>query len=390
MDAGLLFRYFEANGWALTSDAGQADLLLIGTCGFSQDVEETCLDLVSQVMKRVKPSATVVAFGCLPGINESALTSRFRIVPLVRSKLSKLDEIIGARVPIGEVDEVNVIDDYVDRARNVFSPSDRLRVRLKPSLRNTAMTLASWLTRYRVFSQWDESQTDQFNIRVAAGCLSECSYCAIRHALGPVRSKPLDAVKQEFEAGLRSGHTRFRLIAEDVGVYGHDCDSTVIDLLTMLFDHAGDFKLSWDDFQPEWLLRYSAGLIPLLSRNAGRLGYIAFPIQSGSDRILRMMKRNYSAGDVANCLRVLQDACPGLLIDTHIMIGFPGESREDFAQTLGLLEQVRFRRPLPFVYTDRPGTEASEMPNKVSLFVKAVRLCQFRRKIAALHASAKR
>jgi tRNA-2-methylthio-N6-dimethylallyladenosine synthase len=96
------------------------------------------------------------------------------------------------------------------------------------------------------------------------------------------------------------------------------------------------------------------------------------------------MKRNYSANDAAKCLRALQDTNPNLEIDTHILIGFPGESRQDFLQTLQLLDIVRFRHPMPFIYTDRPGTESSKMKGKVPLYVQALRLYQFRKKIAAV------
>lgn len=381
MDTAVLSSYFEANGWTVTSDPIEAHMILVGTCGFSELCEEVSVNLLSTIVKK-NPEATLVAFGCLPGINKEILTEHFQVIPLVRSALNRLDEIIDARIPMSEIMDVNVFDQYAERATSIFTPQERAQAVKNGSKLLRATELAARLSPCPILEYPTDGPT--FNIRIAHGCMSECTYCAIRRAVGTVRSKPLTDVMSEFTTGLSDGYKTFRLIAEDVGAYGQDMQISIVDLLQAIFKHKEDFVLSWDDLHPRWLLQYFKELRPLLAENAYRIGHIGIPVQSGSDRILRMMKREYTANQLLDCLSKLRESCPDLRIDTHFLIGFPGETSRDFAETLRLLERIHFYRAMVFVYTDRPKTESADMPGKVSTLTKCRRLWQFRMKIRAL------
>ena len=382
IDTAVLYKYFEANGWEITQDPSQADMVLVGTCAFSKLSEEISVNLFSSIAKRSQ-KAKLFAFGCLPGINKSVLLKRFDAVPIMRSELNKLDDVIDAEVQMSEITDVNILNGYVSQAMEVFTPDERKRAIDKGSLLLRATHFASCRSPYPELAH-ESNGREIYNIRVGHGCLSKCSYCAIRKALGDMQSKPLDKIEQEFSNGLANGHKRFSLIAEDVGAYGQDIRMNIVGLLKMLFSYKDNFILSWDDFNPRWLLQYSSELIPLLSDNQHRIGHIGLPVQSGSDRILHLMKREYRSGDLLDCLSDIRIACPEIQIDTHFILGFPGESSYDFNQTLHFLEKIKFYRALPFVYTDRPGTESINMPGKVSTAVKVWRFWQFRKKATSI------
>jgi tRNA A37 methylthiotransferase MiaB len=219
---------------------------------------------------------------------------------------------------------------------------------------------------------------ESFHIRVARGCASECSYCAIRLGAGPIKSKPLSDIVNEFQTGLADGRRLFNLMAEDVGAYGQDIGLSVVDLLQALLEQPGDYRLTWSDFGPRWLIDQHIALERLLGLHSAKLGTIGFPIQSGSERILKLMNREYTAADAKRCLLALRRTAPQLRLETHAILGFPGESRRDFLDTCEMVKSIGFARVMPFTYSERPGTEAAQLPGALSHAAKALRTWEFR------------
>jgi len=134
-----------------------------------------------------------------------------------------------------------------------------------------------------------------FLIRVARGCLEECSYCAIRAAAGTLHSKPLAAVLAEFDRGLAEGYTLFEFVGEDIGPYGADIGTTLPTLLAQLFRREGRFKLIFTDINMRYVIEHVAELTPLLAANAHRIERLRVPVQSGSNTVLASMRRGYTA-----------------------------------------------------------------------------------------------
>ena len=215
-----------------------------------------------------------------------------------------------------------------------------------------------------------------FHLRVAAGCMGVCSYCAIRLAAGPLRSKPLQGILDEFDEGLRQGHKEFNIIAGDIACYGQDIGLTVVDLFEGFFARQGDFRLTLLDLGPEWGVKYTEALTRLFVANSARIRLVVFPVQSGCDRILEKMERGYSAETALAFMERLHHANPPIQTATHVMAGFPGETEADFEETLAFLRKARFNRVDVYRYNDRPGTEAIHMDEKISEQVQAQRLAR--------------
>jgi threonylcarbamoyladenosine tRNA methylthiotransferase MtaB len=150
-----------------------------------------------------------------------------------------------------------------------------------------------------------------------------------------------------------------------------------VDLLEAVFAQEGNFKIGFLDCSPRWLVELSPKFLQVLCANKDKIAFLGFPLQSGSNKILDSMQRNYKAEDVTDCLLQLHQTCPDLDVVTHVMVGFPGESEEDFEQTLDFVRKVPFKRIYLFRYSDRPNTESARFPDKVNPIAKNRRFIQF-------------
>lgn len=377
VDTALLFEYFRVNGWRLTNKLRSADLILLGGCGFSTFAEEKTVKFLSIAMKRKKKDAPLVVYGCLPGINPERLRKDFSaVIPMSRPDLGKLDGMIGANIKLDDVKEINTIGDSMRAANKSFTWSEKLRVTAGLS---KGFPYKAYIYTYlgRGPKMLEATDSGVFNIRVARGCMEDCAYCAIKFASGKLRSKPPESVIREFRSGLSEGFKTFSLIAEDVGAYGQDIGSNIAELVREILDHDGDYRLMWTDFHPKWLTQYAPELLDAVAKHPERMAYAGFPIQSGSRNVLRSMKRSYDVGEAESVMSALKKMCPNMCLATHVLLGFPGETEEDFRETVKFVENVGFDYVEVYEYSDRPGVEAVDLPDKVSGIEKFKRVWQF-------------
>ena len=351
---------------------------MLGACGVIDFTEELSIRHISNFIREKKEKAQLVVYGCLAGIAQERLTRELRVLAIPPRAIQRLDEIIGASVKWDEVDDPNVLDGYLKNCGNYYRFGNRIRLRIESPREFIRKTYRRYIIGHGP-SPLHSKFNKYFAIRIASGCTGECSYCAIRFAVGPLRSKSTEKVMAEFGKGLRKGHRVFRLIAQDVGEYGLDLGTNIADLLKAIFKREEDFIIFWDDFSPRWLIQYFPDLLELMQRNQKRIGYAGFPVQSGNEKILNAMKRGYSRSDAEKCLLEVKRACPELSSSTHVMVGFPGEKDEDFADTMDLLRKIQFEHILLFPYSDRPQTLASQMDDKVPSAVIRRRVRQIRR-----------
>jgi ribosomal protein S12 methylthiotransferase len=377
MDASKFIAYLKTNGWDVINDYKKADLILLGTCGFNSTSEEKSLNFLSIACNKKRSDARLIAFGCLAGINEEIINSNYDALAVNAKNVNELDWLIGAQIKLSEIKDQNVIDPIVQEGLNMFSKYDRAIVKTKMSIKYSGKALFCAI--YNNPKPLHTKYNKVFNIRIAKGCNARCSYCAIKNAVGPLRSKPLAEIMEEFDLATREGYKNFRLVADDVGSYGQDNGSSIVDLLDQVFASQADFKLIWDDFHPSWLIKYCQDLLKIFSQNHRKFGYLGFPVQSGSDRILALMNRGYKAADVKECLLALKQVLPEVDVTSHMILGFPGETQEDFDQTISFLKELNFQHFYAYKYCERPNTEALLLPGKVSALTKYVRLWQLKR-----------
>ena len=375
VDAGTLVEYLKVNGWEIIDDLGKADIILLGTCGVSKLREDQSMEYLS-VIKRKNRDSLIIVFGCLPGINEKTLLNQFNVIPINPKCLAKLDEIIGASTKFQQIINPNIMEVYKGTLTDRLTLFDSLYVKFRLSIKHPfhALSLISFGNKLKpLYFRYDRIYT----IRISTGCKEICTYCGIRNAYGTLISKPLDSIMQEFRSGLIDGYSIFRLVAGDVGSYGQDIGVNIYDLLKTIFDNKDNFNIIWDDFNPKWLIKYFPELLEIIERNAHKIGYVGFPIQSGSGRIIKLMERGYTVDDIRKCMVTLKQVLPELEISTHVLIGFPGETERDFVDTVSFCKEVNFNSIQVYTYSDRPGTLAAQMSMKLPEKIKANRVRDF-------------
>ena len=156
------------------------------------------------------------------------------------------------------------------------------------------------------------------------------------------------------------------LIAGDVGCYGVDIGISVIELLSALFAVKGSYQIIIKEFNAQWVVKYFEELMQLFKQHHEKIDYIVVPVQSASNRMLRLMKRPYTIEDVKKYLNIIKMEVPDLQISTHIMVGFPGETDADFKESVDFIKEYEFPFVDIYAYDDRPNTAASQMEGKVS------------------------
>lgn len=344
------------NGWEEKS-LERASTVLVNSCNFLESIEQRTLGRINKVKSKLGDGQECVVIGCQPVTG-----------------LEKLEEVHDGE-SIGGSDLNNF-------ARKMgLEPKEvpvHYTIKTRKGLKNW---FAKWFNKVFVKHDYLEYLYDKeraYHLKISEGCLGDCTYCSERFARGCLKSRSVKNVINEFEQGLRQGYKIFSLNADDTGVYGLDKGENVCELLEAMLGRSEDFSLMITEFNPLALQRYPE-LISLLGDE--RVKHVTVPLQSGSKKVLERMNRPYDPKLVVNRLKRVREENPGIMINTHVIVGFPGESYEDFNQTMELFDELEFNKVKIFCYSERPGTRAARMSGKLTESVKRGRQRVLRNKV---------
>jgi len=334
-DFDLLRAFLRINGWQLTQKIGEADLLIINTCAFILAREDEAMRMIGRVREKKKINATLIITGCLPAINPQRIEKEFRDVICVPAKcLPDIAGIINAKFGLRDISLVEPTGSNGRRRNNEL---------YKPGY---------------IFKE--------YRLRIGWGCRGKCSYCVIRRVFGKPRSRPENEIIGEFSNAVGKGYKKFVLAANETGVYGEDTNTDLAALLEALCGINKEARFSISNITPDKL----KNILPRLGKflRKGRIWRINVPVQSGSDRILSLMNRPYSAADFRRAVGRMLSIAPGIMIETDIMAGFPSETGEDFHETVKLVEWLAEKNVVfqIFPYCSRPHTAAANLPGQIS------------------------
>lgn len=319
-----IYDYLERNAFTLVEDPALADVQLINSCGSDSRNAAQTFDAVASV-RDLAPGTPIVVTGCLNSIEPKAVARSLEGVAdtamLDPRHLSGLDELFKPAVV----------------------PFDSVRTSLKNRYAGTAFS-----------DHW-------YHVGVSTGCFGTCTFCAIRRATGRPRSNPIQGVLADVRRGLSAGHPDVLLVSTDVSAWGADLGLTVVDLLSALSDMPEDVMFSAEAFEPKLFLEHFDALLEVFRR--GRFSFIGLPIQSGSQRILDQMERDYDIRAVLDAVRRLKVAAPDLLVRTDILYGFGDETDEDFEASR--LAGRAFDVASYNAYRERPGTAPIRLSQEV-------------------------
>ena len=209
----------------------------------------------------------------------------------------------------------------------------------------------------------DYSQ-ESFTIRIGDGCNCRCTYCSHINAIGPYRSKALQACLDEFRKGYDAGYRLFRITSMDTGSYGTDIKLTLPKLLHEILEIHDDINIILEDINPMWINKYSDEIEAIAA--LGKIKVIQCPIQSGSAEILKKMKRWSNVDHFRDILNNIKNNNPGIILATETLLGFPTETDKNFRQTLSLLKEARFDFSYIYPYYENEYIESSKIYPKNS------------------------
>lgn len=330
------------NNWFETEKIADADIIFVNTCSFIKKAEDKALAGIESIISKKRDRQEVVVFGCLPDISPERLKKVHSGISLSGRDLEGVIKAFGL--------------EHFERSvgHKVYRPGSKA-VRVVKNL-NRFFFKDDYFTYL-----YDKEKV--FHLKISEGCYGQCTYCAEKNARGSLRSKRISEIMAEFAKGLEQGYRIFSLNADDVGVFGRDNLEDIAQLLEKMLAIDKDFRLVITEFNPWALWFYEEKVIDLLT--SPKIIFVTVPLESGSQKVLEAMRRPYLLERVLPLLARIKKGNPKIKINTHIIVGFPGETEEDFQETLRLFDKFYFNKVKIFKYSERQGTLAASMPDKI-------------------------
>jgi tRNA A37 methylthiotransferase MiaB len=381
LDAHKIKSYFTKNNYSIVTNPKDADIIFFIGCSVGDQVSNKSLSIIKDLQKY---DAELIVAGCLPYIDEEKLNMIFHGRSIGTKDLDKspekMDDLFPEnKIKFKDIDDANTsLNNYNERKpRTILKNSiknvqwmDNVILQIKNHVIKNLIGEHSFF--YNVLID-----NPIYRIRISWGCNSNCSYCGIKKAIGSHKSKPLDHCIQEFKNGLNKGYQHFALNADDVGAYGRDIGSSFPELLDKMTAISGLYRISIANLSPRWLIRYNEDLQKIIKRQ--KIIRLGVPIQSGSNRILKLMNRFHDTGKILQALLQLKDIFPKLSLHTHIIIGFPTETEEDFYETLSFIKTSNYSAGQVIPYSCKTGSEAEQLEPKITKAMIAKRMKKAKR-----------
>ena len=342
----------EAEGYELTDDPEQADLLLLNTCSVREKAQEKVFSQLGgwKQLKKAKPELLIGVGGCVASQEGDGITRRAPYVDLVfgPQTLHRLPDMIRELRSAGR--------SVVDVSFPEIEKFDHL-----PEPRAEGATAF---------------------VSIMEGCSKYCTFCVVPYTRGEEVSRPFESVMAEIRALAEQGVREVNLLGQNVNAYdGPMDDGTPCDLGTLIYcvaDVPGIERIRFTTSHP---VEFKDSLIEAYRDVPQLANYLHLPVQAGSDRILAAMKRGYTALEYKQKIRKLRAVRPDISISSDFIIGFPGETERDFEATMNLIAEVGFDQSFSFIYSRRPGTPAASLPDDVTHEEKQRRLALLQARI---------
>lgn len=331
-------------GYDPTDDPSDASLIIVNTCAIREHAEKRALSLIGQYkhIKAKNPDLIIAVCGCMVvqehRVNDIKMRYPYVDILLGPSLIYRLPEHIYKRM---------------DGSRRIFDP-DTEEYRVAEGLP---------VMRQSSYRAW---------VSVMYGCNNFCSYCIVPYVRGRERSRRREDVVAEVRELVQNGYKDITLLGQNVNSYGKDSgfDYDFADLLAEIDTIDGDYTIHFMTSHPKDATRK---LIDVMSASRHVARHFHLPMQSGSDKVLREMNRRYDFEKYIGILDYIREKMPDATVTSDIIVGFPGETEEDFEDTIRALKRARFDMIYSFQYSPRKGTPAAEMEDQISAQVKSER-----------------
>jgi tRNA-2-methylthio-N6-dimethylallyladenosine synthase len=347
-----------SHGLELTDDPKQADVLLLNTCSIREKAQEKVFSALGKwrKIKDKRPDVIIGVGGCVASQEGAALQKRAPYVDIVfgPQTLHRLPQLLEqARTKHERVVDVS------------FPEIEKFDALPEP-----------------------RAEGPKAFVSVMEGCSKYCTYCVVPYTRGEEISRPLNDVIAEITALAAQGVREINLLGQNVNAYrGEMDDGDIADFALLLHYVAAVDGIDRIRFTTSHPAEFTDSLIDAFAEIPKLVDHLHLPVQSGSDHILKLMKRGYTRADYIEKIRKLREARPDIYLSSDFIVGFPGETEAEFEETMTLIEEIGFDLSYSFVYSQRPGTPAADMLDDVSEEVKKQRLDRLQQRINEMAAA---
>jgi tRNA-2-methylthio-N6-dimethylallyladenosine synthase len=336
-DTELMLGVLGREGYAVTAAPAEADVLLVNTCAVRDNAEQRVIGRVGELQRYRRPGTVLGVVGCMAQ----------RLGPALLARGAKVDLVVGP-------------DAYRNLTELLGQAAEGHRV---------ADTAFRTWEHYEDVPPVREPGPTAF-VTVQRGCDYKCTFCIVPYTRGPERSRRLEDVVREVRGLAAAGCTEVTLLGQTVNAY-HDGTHDFADLLRAVGTVSGIRRLRFTSPYPT---DFTDRVVAAMAETPAVCEHVHLPAQSGSDAVLRRMLRRYTRARYLEVVARLRDAIPGLTLSTDLIVGFPGETEEQFAETLSLVGEAGFDEAYMFRYSPRDGTPATRLRDAVPDAVAAERL----------------
>lgn len=335
----------ESHGLVMTDTAEDADVLLLNTCSIREKAQEKVFHQLGRwkPLKQANPNLVIGVGGCVASQEGAEIGKRAPFVDLIfgPQTLHRLPEMIERRQE-GEPIVVDVSFPEIEKFDRLPEP---------------------------------RAEGPSAFVSIMEGCSKYCTFCVVPYTRGEEVSRPLDDVIAEIAALADSGVREVNLLGQNVNAYrGRNHLNEIADFADLLHwvnRIPGIERIRYTTSHP---VEFSDAIIDCYAEIPALVDHLHLPVQSGSDRILMAMKRGHTALEYRAKIRALRRIRPNISMSSDFIVGFPGETDDDFAATMKLIEDIEFDTSFSFIYSARPGTPAADLPDTTPMEVKKQRL----------------
>ncbi len=371
-DGAAIERQFAERGLSRAGTAAEAEVVVLNTCTVTSSADQDARAAIRRI-RRANPSARILVTGCYAQRAPEEISALEGVSLVVgNSHKHRLAEIAAGSgfVPLASLENASPVNEFAilngsatDGTGTPFSASElsqdgphRATIVVEDIFAHTELLAAP------VFDS-DHEKTRP-NLKVQDGCNNRCSFCVIPYVRGRSRSLALGEVLRNVDQLVTNGYQELVLSGINLGRWGRDLDGRLrfVDLLQAILERTRVPLLRISSVEP---MDWSDELIALAASSPRIAKHAHVPLQSGSDRILRLMHRRYRPWHYEDRIQRIHAAMPEAAIGADVMVGFPGESQEDFEQTRAFIERLPFTYLHVFTYSSRPGTPSAQMPAQV-------------------------
>jgi len=349
-DSELMLGVLAREGYVRTDDPALADVMLVNTCAVRHHAEQRVLGRMGELKRHKRPGDVLGVVGCMAQ----------RLGPALLERVPQVDLVIGP-------DGYRALPELIARARS--------------GERAAEVAFKAW----EHYEDVPAVRADQFSafVTVQRGCDYRCTFCIVPMTRGPERSRKLADVVSEVTRLAESGTTEVTLLGQTVNSY-HDGERDFADLLEAVGAVPGIRRLRFTSPYPT---DFTPRVFDAMAATPAVCEHVHLPVQSGSSRVLKRMLRRYDRARFLEVVEALRQAVPGIAVSTDIIVGFPGETEDEFQETLSLVAAVGFDDAFTFKYSVREGTPAVRLKDHVADEVQSERL---ERLIALVRGGARR